>query len=188
MQGVNRELDLGAGNVRRVGALRADSSRSVRPDIVLDASLPLPFRDGSFDRVYCFDLVEHIDDIVGLMGEIHRVLAPDGSVLITTPHYSSANSYTDPTHKHHLGYRSFDYFVDGHSLGYYSDARFAVRRRVLRFHGGLVDAVMRRVANRWPDWYEKRLAWMVPAWYLEIEMRAVKSPVGKNSELRTRNR
>ena len=104
------------------------------------------------------------------MAEIHRVLASDGSVLITTPHYSSANSYTDPTHKHHLGYRSFDYFVDGHSLGYYSAARFEIRRRILRFHGGLVDAVMRRLANRWPDWYEKRMAWMVPAWYLEVEL------------------
>lgn len=171
---MSRELDLGAGNVRRAGALRADASRSVQPDVVLDASLPLPFRDGSFDRIYCFDLVEHIEDLVGLMGEIHRVLAPDGSVLITTPHYSSANSYTDPTHRHHLGYRSFDYFTEGHSLGYYSEARFEIRRRVIRFHGGILDAVARRVANRWPDWYEKRLAWMVPAWYVEVEMRAVK--------------
>jgi SAM-dependent methyltransferase len=170
-----RELDLGAGAVARApGAIRADSARAVRPDVVLDAAGDLPFRAGSLARVYCFDLVEHIGDIPRLMAEIHRVLAPGGSVLITTPHFSCANAYTDPTHRHQFGWHSFDYFTAEHVLQYYSTARFRVARRVLRFHGGLLDAVVRRIARRWPDWYEHRLAWIRPAWYLEFELVAVK--------------
>lgn len=169
------EIDLGAGAVARApNAIRADRSLAVRPDIVLDAEAPLPFRDGVAQRISCFDLVEHIPDIPALMTEIHRVLVPDGHLFITTPHFSCANSYTDPTHWHHFGWRSFDYFTADHPLRYYAGARFRIVRRVLRFHGGLIDAVMRRIAARWPDMYEHRLTWFRPAWYLEFELAAVK--------------
>jgi SAM-dependent methyltransferase len=170
-----RELDLGAGAVERApGAIRADAAREVQPDVVLDAEAPLPFATSSLEQVYCFDLVEHVQDVAALMAEIHRVLAPSGTVFITTPHFSCANTFTDPTHRHHFGWRSFDYFTEPHKLSYYSAARFEVARRTLRFHGGLVDSVMRRLANRWPDWYEHRLVWVFPAWYLEFELTAVK--------------
>lgn len=170
-----RALDLGAGAVVRApGAIRADSSRTVKPDVVLDARHPLPFRDHSFARVYCYDLVEHIPDTAALMNEIHRVLTPGGTLFITTPHFSCANSYTDPTHRHHFGWRSFDYFLADHALAYYSSARFEIAHRLLRFHGGVLDAIVRRIAARWPDFYEHRLAWIFPAWYLEFELRAVK--------------
>ena len=164
-------LDLGAGGVERVpNAIRADRSADVHPDVVLDATQTLPFQSDSFASVHCFDLVEHIDDLAALMSEIHRVLISRGTVLITTPHFSCANSYTDPTHKHHLGWRSFDYFTDQHQLRYYSSARFSISRRILRFHGGPIDSIVRRVAKRWPDFYEHRLAWLLPAWYLEFEL------------------
>ncbi|HEX9728944.1 MAG TPA: methyltransferase domain-containing protein [Gemmatimonadales bacterium] len=169
------EIDLGAGEVRRApGALRADRSIAVRPDVVLDAERPLPFATSVARRISCFDLLEHIRDVPALMAEIHRVLSPDGTVLITTPHFSCANAFTDPTHRHHFGLRSFDYFTADHPLAYYSTARFRTVRRVLRFHGGPVDAFVRRVAARWPDFYEHRLAWIFPAWYLEIELAAIK--------------
>jgi SAM-dependent methyltransferase len=172
---VKRELDLGAGSVVRApGAIRADLSRETRPDVVVDAAGGLPFRAGSLSRVWCFDLVEHLDDIPRLMRELHRVLEAGGTVFLTTPHFSCANSYTDPTHKQHFAWRSFDYFTAEHDLRYYSTARFRIVRRVLRFHGGVVDALMRRIARRWPDFYEHRLAWTFPAWYLEFELEAVK--------------
>ena len=170
------DLDLGCGSVRRVpGALRADRARAVRPDVVLDVDAALPFRDGTLARIYCFDLLEHVRDLVGLMGEIHRVLAPGGTLFLTTPHFSCANAHTDPTHVHRFGWRSFDYFTGDHPLAYYSRARFDIARRVLRFHGGPLDAVVRRVAARWPDFYEHRVAWIFPAWYLEVELQAQKS-------------
>jgi SAM-dependent methyltransferase len=172
---MTRELDLGAGRVVRVpGAIRADLARAVHPDVVVNAAQGLPFRSASLARVYCFDLLEHLDDIPAVMGEIHRVLEPGGSATITTPHFSCANSYTDPTHRHHFGWRSFDYFTAEHELRYYSLARFRLGRRVLRFHGGLIDSVVRRLAARWPDLYEHRLAWVFPAWYLEFELVALK--------------
>ena len=44
----------------------------------------LPFPDASFDVVTCFDVLEHIEDKKATLGEIHRVLKPDGLYFFDT--------------------------------------------------------------------------------------------------------
>lgn len=163
-----RTLELGAGRTpSSAGVVTLDRAASTRPDIVHDINVvPWPLETSSFDLIRCYDVVEHLDDLLSVMGEIHRVGAPGARVEITTPHYSSANSWTDPTHRHHLGIRSFDYFTDGHALSYYSDARFTIRERRIRFRNTLAGRVIERFANRHPELYEEHLAWMLPAFFL----------------------
>ena len=94
---------------------------------------------------------------------------------MVTPHYSCNNSWTDPTHRWHLAYHSFDYFCDGHVYAYYSRCRYKLKARSIEFqHGRFHRSIMRRLANRWPDSYERHWAWMVPAWLLYFELEAVK--------------
>jgi SAM-dependent methyltransferase len=53
----------------------------------LNAEPRLPFEDGHFAAVTLLAVVEHLDpgSLVKLLREVHRVLAPDGRVVITTP-------------------------------------------------------------------------------------------------------
>jgi len=44
----------------------------------------LPFADGSFDHVACCDVLEHVDDVVRVIGEIARVLRPGGLFFYDT--------------------------------------------------------------------------------------------------------
>jgi SAM-dependent methyltransferase len=46
----------------------------------------LPFASGSFDRVLCSEVLEHLEDDDAAVAEIARVLAPGGSVVITVPY------------------------------------------------------------------------------------------------------
>lgn len=46
---------------------------------------PFPFEDNSFDTIITFQVIEHVKDDEGFIKEIHRVLKPGGTALITTP-------------------------------------------------------------------------------------------------------
>ncbi|WP_031497633.1 glycosyltransferase [Bryobacter aggregatus] len=49
-----------------------------------------PYPDASFDTVLCCELLEHLTaDPMHMMSEIHRILKPGGSLLITTPNIAS---------------------------------------------------------------------------------------------------
>jgi ubiquinone/menaquinone biosynthesis C-methylase UbiE len=51
----------------------------------------LPFPSSHFDTVTCIELIEHLekDQIDNLLKECHRVLKPNGRVIVTTPNYKS---------------------------------------------------------------------------------------------------
>jgi 2-polyprenyl-3-methyl-5-hydroxy-6-metoxy-1,4-benzoquinol methylase len=45
----------------------------------------VPPGPGQFDRIYCQEVLEHVEDDSGLIGELVGYLAPGGSVVGTTP-------------------------------------------------------------------------------------------------------
>ena len=47
----------------------------------------LPFADASFDRVIVSEVFEHIPDDTMAMGEVARILTPNGKAAITVPRY-----------------------------------------------------------------------------------------------------
>jgi SAM-dependent methyltransferase len=49
-----------------------------------------PFPDGFFDAITLVDIVEHFYDPVADLGELHRILADDGFMLVNTPDAGSA--------------------------------------------------------------------------------------------------
>lgn len=171
-----RTLNLGCGKDRTIpGAVSVDINPSVSPDIVHDLNqFPWPFQANTFDAIHCKDILEHLQDLVHVMEEIHRVSKRGAQVHITTPHFSCANSYTDPTHRYHLGFFSFDYFTGQSRCDFYTMARFKKVRQHLFFYLKLKNKLVWRFANRYPAFYEEHLAWMLPAWYLSIELETVK--------------
>ena len=175
---IKTKLSVGCGN-RQLPQdyLRLDISPSVNPDIVWNLDkFPYPLPDDQFEEIECLDVIEHVAEIGPTLEEFHRILRPGGILRMTTPHFSCSNSFTDPTHRHHLGYFSFDYFSDQHSLSYYSDARFQIRTRHLQFQGGRFRrSVVSRIANAYPSYYERFWTWILPAWFLHFELEAVKS-------------
>lgn len=169
------KLNLGCGMCHREGYLNVDLVASVNPDLVHDLDIyPYPLPHNHFEHIHAGDVVEHLSDIPAFMEQVWELLVPNGTIEITCPHYSCNNSYTDPTHKHHLGYFSFDYFTDGASLNFYSKARFVIDYRSIAFRHNWVNKIISRVANKYPHFYEERLAWIFPAWFMVFKLRALK--------------
>ena len=172
MKGV---LNLGCGRKPLPGAVNVDISSDVGADVVHNlARMPWPLPSDAFAEVHAYDVIEHLEDVVGAMEEIHRVCRQGAKVMITVPHFSSANAFTDPTHRHQFSVFTFDYFQHGHELAFYSGARFRRTRSQIVFAPTMVNKIVHRLANRQPRRYEQRWAWMFPAWFLSIELEAVK--------------
>ncbi len=47
--------------------------------------LNLPFPDGSFENVTAMEVLEHVDDLPRALDEIHRVLRPGGTLVVSVP-------------------------------------------------------------------------------------------------------
>jgi len=52
---------------------------------ILGVGEKLPFADGSFDRITCTEVLEHIADPAAAIADMARVLKPGGLLLLTTP-------------------------------------------------------------------------------------------------------
>lgn len=80
------------GIVRRVGAdVSLDAIRQARAQVAdvefvhLEKTTPLPFDDETFTSVTILDVLEHVYEQEALLGELHRVMAPGGRLIVTTP-------------------------------------------------------------------------------------------------------
>ncbi|MDE3107636.1 MAG: class I SAM-dependent methyltransferase [Acidobacteriota bacterium] len=63
------------------------SVATTRATAVQGDALALPFVDGTFDRVICSEVLEHIPDDVAAMRELARVLRPGGTMAVTVPRF-----------------------------------------------------------------------------------------------------
>lgn len=147
-----RKLNLGCGTDIRAGYVNLDSARIPSVDVVHDIEkLPLPFADGAFDEILALDVLEHVD-YPAVLRDLHRLLAPGGTLVVRVPHFTSRNNYADPTHKSRFSLSTFDFFVAGSRInkekgrGYYFDFHFskiAARRITFEKHMLFIRTVNR---------------------------------------------
>jgi SAM-dependent methyltransferase len=176
---VDPVLDVGCGKRKaEPGAFGIDSSPSSAADTVWDLDqYPWPLESDQFVRIHMSHVLEHLDDPMRAMAEVYRMARDGADVFITTPHFSSHNSYTDPTHKRHLAAASFAYFT-GQDFATFAGSpfRFDIVEVRLTFGGNLVlDNIGRALAGLSLKWYERHAAWIFPALDIRCHLRARKS-------------
>jgi len=91
-------LDVGCGDSPR-GQVNVDKNKKSNPEItvstvsinykkipnfVVASGLFLPFRDESFEKVFCYDVIEHTDKPKKMLDELIRVASHE--IHIKTPH------------------------------------------------------------------------------------------------------
>ncbi|MGE5316142.1 MAG: class I SAM-dependent methyltransferase [Acidobacteriota bacterium] len=175
-----RILDVGCGMRKREGAVGIDVNPRSDADVVHDLNItPYPFVSNHFDEIWCDNVLEHLDNVVKVMAELHRIAKPSARLTIIVPFYPHRQANTDPTHLHWFGFHSFDYFTSGNS---YADFRYSgVRYDLLsaeyergRTPQHWLDRMIKRFANRHPDLYENRFANLFPLRSLTFVLKAVK--------------
>lgn len=156
-------------------AVNVDSVASTNPDIVHDLNIrPWPFAQDRFRAVHLYDVLEHLDNVVTTLEEIHRVSRNGAHVFITVPHFSSSNTFSDPTHQHAFGVRSLQYFTGGNEFSFYSQVRFKSVHSNIILKPSLLNKFVSRIANKWSERYEDRWAWIWPAWFIFYQLEVLK--------------
>ena len=130
MSGPLKILNLGCGNRYEEDAINVDFY-AARVDVRHDLEVfPYPFDDNTFQEIRCYNVIEHLTDVVRVMGELYRIGKSGCLITIRVPHFRSACLYEDLTHKHGFAWRSFDLFVpEGEIYGEYSSARYKIIHR-----------------------------------------------------------
>ena len=171
-------LDVGCGTRKaEPGAIGIDVSPRSAADIIWNLDeFPWPLDSNAFDRIHMSHIIEHVSNVMRTMEEVHRVACDGADVLVVTPHFSSHNSYTDPTHLRHLAGRSFQYFTgDDFSTFAGSNVRFSIEELELAFGGNFfLDGIGRWLAKRNLEWYERHAAWVFPAQDIHCHLRVRK--------------
>lgn len=107
-----RLLDVGSADGPSVDWLRGRGHRvaldldprGLEPGDVCGSATGLPFRDGSFDLVAAFDVIEHCEPESVALSEVARVLVPGGRLLMSVPAYQWAWTHFDDQNHHHRRY------------------------------------------------------------------------------------
>lgn len=133
----NVVINIGCGKSRIPGSIGMD--RAEIPDFVdvvhdLD-NVPYPFDRNYADEIHFYHVLEHLDNPVEKLEEIHRILKPGGLLFMRVPHFSSNGAFTDITHKRPFSYFSFDVFEEGAYHDYYSSVRFEILEKKLKYFG-----------------------------------------------------
>lgn len=157
-------VDLGCGFRKKPGAIGLDIARIAGVDAIADVMRPLPLRDSCADEVQASHIVEHVDDLMGFMGEIWRICKPGALVYLRFPHGSSKYmTWKDPTHKRGVFLGTFEYFdpntIDGRFWGYYHTTRFETVKRHINFNMNAdiwQPKRSRRIAAKLLDWLANR--------------------------------
>ena len=168
------KLDIGCGRSKDSEFTGIDIYDWPGVDIVWDLEkFPWPIEDNSFNYIKAIHVVEHINDQVGFFREIHRIAADNAIVHLETPHFSSRDSWADPTHVRHMSL----FFTDQMTAnGYLVDTtgEFELISRRVNF-GSLLGSMHARFISKLMG-YEKweRSAFKMPARNIYIDLKVIK--------------
>lgn len=107
------KLNIGCGNDYKDGYVNIDQNNAVRCDKVIDLEeAKLPYDDNSVDFILALHVLEHIENIVPLMNELHRILKQGGTMHIEVPKAGTVAYWKDPTHVRGFVMQTFKYFAE----------------------------------------------------------------------------
>lgn len=98
----------------------------------------LPYKNGSFDKVICNQVLEHVDRPDDVLGELVRVLSPGGRMFLSVPFVW--HLHQEPYDRFRFSLHALKYLVGKHSLtadhiqpmgGYFSVLRYILSSHTL---------------------------------------------------------
>jgi len=117
--------------------------------------VPLPFENKTFDIIFCSHVLEHVDNLIPLLEDFHRISKPRGKLVIIVPYWLQYGMLNDPTHRRFFNYFSFDFLAKNLQFSechYLIKVEYRPLKRKYMFNRWL--KLMEIFANKFPRFYE----------------------------------
>ncbi len=166
-------IDLGCGPNKVPGAYGVDHHPYPGVDQVFNLDefpWPLP---ATYGHIYARHVIEHVTYIPRFMNEVHRIGCSGAIVEIVTPHFSSINSWEDPTHRWHLSSGWYKPFTER----YLSEqvAAFEHVHTEIEFSSSWRSKIGRLLVSlKGVAWWEKHYAFIYRATNIKTRLRIIK--------------
>jgi len=164
-------LNLGCGRFPDPNWINVDVVPLPGVDLVLDLNtlgeenLPLP--DDCIEAFRMSHVIEHIQNILPMMQELHRVAKPGAVLSVRCPHGASDDAWEDPSHVRPIYPQSFGYFSQPYywraDYGYRGDWLTHEIRLLVSANAclGLYDTELFRRISRERNWILEMLVTLV---------------------------
>ncbi|MCF7795450.1 class I SAM-dependent methyltransferase [Patescibacteria group bacterium] len=120
------KLNLGCGLKKLDGYINVDIRDSCNPDVYHDLNiLPYPFLDNTFKKIILDHVIEHLDNTLDILVELHRISLNNSEIIIKCPHFST--NWVHPGHKSAISVHLFDFFGE-HAEESYGNINFQVEK------------------------------------------------------------
>lgn len=164
-------LNIGCGRALLPGWVNIDLYPSAPEVVQGDVCKGLDFPSGSVHEIVLNNVIEHVENIPAAIDELSRLLVPNGRAWLITPHFTSADSWRDPTHRWHLSCESLNYLAASkHS--HLTSPSLVVERVNLSFPGGLglISRTLYKISH---SYWEKHLCFIFRAQTIVFIVRKV---------------
>jgi ubiquinone/menaquinone biosynthesis C-methylase UbiE len=102
-------IDIDPGAVEHARAKYGNRGRNVQFLIGSITDIPI-IENHSYDVAVCFEGIEHIQDQESLLGEVKRLLKPDGLLIVSTPSKTAYQDHSTDENPFHLKELTFEEF------------------------------------------------------------------------------
>lgn len=168
-----KKLVIGHAGKKIKDAITLDVDPEHNPDVIHDLNkTPWPFKDNQFNEVIAHHVLEHLNDIIPVMEELHRICSKDGTIYIEVPHHSSFMAHV-PFHKLFFNSHSFDiWYEDRHT--WTTGFRFHLIKKEITFHVCFRRYFLHKLFNKYPKTYEKFWTYIFPAEHMKFWLQPLK--------------
>jgi len=183
-------INLGSGMSNKDGFYSLDQFNINDVDILANLNNPLELLpDNSVQKIFSHHVIEHIENFIPLMEELHRVVCNGGTIEIIVPHFSNTYGFSDPTHVRFFGLYTMYYFTPEELQpktrkvpSFYTDFKFKIKSVHIEFYKDsildkIIAFVFTPIVNKntlFQLFYERRLSGLVHASQIRYKITPIK--------------